>query len=675
MRVRPSTLAAFAALAAGVLLTAGCSSSTPSGGGPAEANPSTGNPNADVGPALYKPGAMPELKFVAAKGGDPLVISNCTVQYEERQQVAAEVEGKIDLLATRDDGLADNDPNLVYHPRDLALKAANPAHVMVKYRRLTEGDVVKAGQVICLLDDQLVTAKIEAATKSKAAAEEIEKAATEGVNLTKKQLALLEEGVRKGVVSQTDLIQSQTTLTRFIENLAQAKQTIVKAESDLKEATVILGRHQIKSNVTGIIRSIAKRQGEFVKGGDKILEVQSTEKVRLEGNLPVEYAAVAVARRGKMVDVEPALPSAPAKSHGAHRSEVTGLAVTAHPGRPMVVSASADGTVRVWDLTRDTPTHNLPHPVAVRSVAASPAAAKAILVVTGSDDGKVRVWDVGNPDKLPTTPRELAEGHASAVGCVAFSPDGKFFATAAGREVFVWEADSGKKLYALPAEHRDVVTCVHFTPQATLVTASRDRTIKVWKLGGDRGAAASTIEHRAGAVDFLGVTKDGGRVVFDQDKNRLDLVSLADKQTVGQVQNTGVTAAFSTLAVFNSDDSLLVTAGGEGELKGGLQVWTVPAAGGRGSEIGRLITPGRATVTCAAFSPTREQPFLVVGTTSGTVHMWVPPAEAGRKGHQGKVVNVDPTDPRYVTVRVEMDNRQLNLPDRSAATIIINPGQ
>jgi len=39
------------------------------------------------------------------------------------------------------------------------------------------------------------------------------------------------------------------------------------------------------------------------------------------------------------------------------------------------------------------------------------------------------------------------------------------------------------------------------------------------------------------------------------------------------------------------------------------------------------------------------------------------------------VVFVDPTDARQVTVRVEMDNRTLNLRDRSAATVIINPGQ
>ncbi|MDB5311543.1 MAG: hypothetical protein JWO38_5745, partial [Gemmataceae bacterium] len=57
----------------------------------------------------------------------------------------------------------------------------------------------------------------------------------------------------------------------------------------------------------------------------------------------------------------------------------------------------------------------------------------------------------------------------------------------------------------------------------------------------------------------------------------------------------------------------------------------------------------------------------------GSVHLWKPPA--GRKAYTGRVVNVDSADARHVNVRVEMDNKELNLLDRSASTVIINPGQ
>jgi WD40 repeat protein len=297
------------------------------------------------------------------------------------------------------------------------------------------------------------------------------------------------------------------------------------------------------------------------------------------------------------------------------------------------------------------------------------------------------MWDLSNPDKLPAEPTILpTDTHVTAVTTIAVSTDGRYAATAAGREVILWDLVAGKKLYSLPAEHRDTVTSLAFTPQTQLVTAAKDRTLKVWKLGQEGAAVTRTIEHRSGVVDTLGVSPDGGRVLFDQDKSRLDLVDLSSGQTVGQLTNVGPSVAFANLALFGpghmtlpgvvADDGakpyVIVTAGGEGDLKGGLQVWEIPQTGGRGAEIARLITPGRVGVTCATFSPHKDRPFLVVGTTAGTVHVWAPP-KGRQKGMEGRITNIDATDPRYVTVRVEMLNP--GLLDRSAATVIVHPGQ
>jgi WD40 repeat protein len=303
----------------------------------------------------------------------------------------------------------------------------------------------------------------------------------------------------------------------------------------------------------------------------------------------------------------------------------------------------------------------------------------------------VRVWNLADRAKLPKTPsHEPADFHAAAVTSVAVSPDGTFAATAAGRDVFIWNLTTGKKLYSLPPEHRDNVTSLTFTPQTHLVTASRDRTLKVWKLGAEKAAVARTIEHRSGVVDHLAVSPDGGRVLFDQGKDRIDLVDLTTGpttgQTVGQLSNTGPSVAFATLAVFGPDHAApgtppeqlppysVVTAGGEGDLKGGLQVWQVARGGGRGAEVARLVTHGRAAVTCAAFSPHKDAPFLVVGTERGSVQVWTPPSGPAKK-HEGRITHLEVTDPRYATVRVEMSNKDLGLLDRSSATVIIHPGQ
>jgi WD40 repeat protein/biotin carboxyl carrier protein len=659
MRAR-ALLLAPAVLAAAV---AGCGRSQPNPARPAEPAAAGDTPNVDVGAPLYP--AKPDVKVPVptTTGREPLVVPNCTVQYEERQQVSAEVDGTIELIGVLDPTLPAGHPNLVYHPRDKARA--------VKYRRLREGDPVKDGDVICMLNDQQVAVRKNGAMLTKKAAEGIQKSAKQGVELSEQKLKVAKEAYDKGTGSFVEFLQDHITLTRFEENLGQALQTIAKADAEYEEADQLIRRHQVKSTVNGLVRGLAKRPGEFVKAGEKILEIQATDRVRLEGFLDVQYAGLV--RRGQIVTVEPAVPSAPTKTLPLHRQAVTGLAVSSHPDRPVVVSVSADGTGRAWDVTAENgAAHGLAHPVPVRAVACSPAGVKPV-AVTGAEDGKLRVFDLTNPDRIDQTGQELADAHTATVGAIAFSPDGKFLASAAGREVMIWDATAWKKLYTLPAEHRDAVTSVQFTPQGTLVTAAKDRSLKVWRLGAEKGAAARTLDHRGGTVDVLGVTSDGGRVVFDHNKSRLDLVALADRQTVGQVQNVGPTSAFATLAVFSRDDSFLVTAGGEGELKGGLQVWRVPQSGGRGSEEARLFTPGRAGVTAAAFSPTEKHRFLAVGTDLGTVHLWTPPV--ARKAYTGEVVYVDASDARQVTVRVEMDNRELGLLDRSAATVIITPGQ
>jgi hypothetical protein len=684
------------------------------------------NPNADVGPPLYPAAKPPVYPATFSMNADALIIPNFTVQFEDRQQVASEIDGKIDLIASpmtrRIDpttGLWDGtyefrapngtllgkhnpaefaqasfdpsklDPNIVFNPREVeAYPDKDPMTGRpipenrarwVPYWKLTEGDEVAAGQILCLLDDSIVETRLRSATRIKEAAAKGQTAAQKGVQLTEEKIERTKGAM--GAIAAIQLIDDQVLLQRFVENLAQSAQAIAKAEAEHDEAMVLLRKHRITSRVRGIIRSISKRPGEVVRPGEKIFEIQSTEKVRLEGNLDVQYFNRV--KRGMEVSVEPAVPSAPVRSNYGHRQDVTGVAISGTAKRPLVVSVGLDGSALVWEPNLDSqpgvPTpHNLPHPVAVRCVACSLPGTKPLLAITGADDGKVRVWDLSNPDKLPTTAQDLPEAHGSAVTAVAISPDGQFAATAAGREVYIWNLATGTKAYALPAEHRDTITSLAFTPQAQLVTASKDRSLKVWKLGTQTAAVTRTIDHRSGVMTTLGISPDGGRVLFDQDKSRIDLVNLADGQTAGQLANIGPGVAFATLAVFapnrgltGDEPYMIVTAGGEGDLKGGLQVWQAPRAGGRGSEVARLITPGRVPVTCGAVSPYKDRPFLVVGTSTGGVHLWTPPTD--RTEHKGRITHIDATDPRYVTVRVEMNNP--GLLDRSAATVIVNRGQ
>jgi hypothetical protein len=505
------------------------------------------NPSADVGALLYPAAAPPVTPPPPPPGNDPIVIP-CTVQYEDRQQISAEADGKIEMIASPftlrmigekkqwefqlKDALGTEKPivydpehphpAIVFHPRD--------AKKEMPFWKLVDGDRVSDGQMLCWLDDEIWTVKKKAAEEILESSTVALKSARDGVKYSEQKVELDKTAMVKNAGAFADLLNDLITLSRFVENEAQSLQSIAKAKSDLQEANVNLRKQQIASRVEGIIRSIAKRPGEFVRAGEKIMEIQSTEKVRLEGNLDVQYFDRV--KRHMKVAIEPAVPSAPVKSHALHRAEVAGIAVTGHAKRPLVVSASMDGSVMIWDpnlsneLDGLLAAHTLPHPVGVRSVGCSPPGGTTLLVITGAEDGKVRIWDVTNPSKLPKTPlHEPTDTHTSGIQAIAVSPDGKYAATAAGREVFIWDLKAGKKMYALSAEHRDTVTSVGFTPQTQLVTASKDGSLKVWKLGATTAAVTKTMEHRSVAVDTLGISPDGGRALFDQDKSRIDLIT------------------------------------------------------------------------------------------------------------------------------------------------------
>jgi WD40 repeat protein len=70
---------------------------------------------------------------------------------------------------------------------------------------------------------------------------------------------------------------------------------------------------------------------------------------------------------------------------------------------------------------------------------------------------------------------------------IAFSPDGRQFATSSeDRTARIWSVETGKTLRVLRG-HRDVVTSVAFSPDgARVVTASRDHKPRIWDAGTGR---------------------------------------------------------------------------------------------------------------------------------------------------------------------------------------------
>ena len=121
----------------------------------------------------------------------------------------------------------------------------------------------------------------------------------------------------------------------------------------------------------------------------------------------------------------------------------------------------------------DTPTFD-GHDDAIVSTAVSP---DGKLILTASKDGTARVWH-RNGDLR----REL-EGHAGGIVTASFSPSGERVLTASwDGTARVWDLDGGK--FQELKEHTDGLTTASFSDDGRLVlTASWDKTLRVWDLG------------------------------------------------------------------------------------------------------------------------------------------------------------------------------------------------
>ncbi len=149
--------------------------------------------------------------------------------------------------------------------------------------------------------------------------------------------------------------------------------------------------------------------------------------------------------------------------------------------------------------------------------------------------------------------KEVKE-HSVAVTAVAFSRDGKYFASgAADGTIVLWATDKVETVYAFDETHgvtdphHGAITALHFTPQCRLVSASLDNTIRVWTLK-DKGAALAyePLGGRAGTVNHIDVSSDGRWLLFDQGKT-LQIRSVADGRMVNTLQNPGGVIPFETL--------------------------------------------------------------------------------------------------------------------------------
>ncbi|MES1243964.1 MAG: hypothetical protein ABUT39_20340 [Acidobacteriota bacterium] len=277
------------------------------------------------------------------------------------------------------------------------------------------------------------------------------------------------------------------------------------------------------------------------------------------------------------------------------RPEGPVLQASFSPDGTRLVTASGEAA-RLWDAATGQPLGEpLRHENPVLQASFSPDGAR---LVTASGDA-VQIWDAA-------TGRPLGEPlrHNRRVLQASFSPDGKRLVTAAGDAVRLWDAATGQPI-GEPLRHRRTVRSASFSPDGTrLVTASGDA-LQVWDAAAGQPIGKPLRLKRA--VLSASFSPDGRRIITASEDETARVWDAAAGALLGEPLRHRGDVSF---AAFSPEGTRAVTASEDGTAR----VWYL----GRGMPAG---TPLRheTGVLSASFSPDGGR---VVTATDGAVRTW-----------------------------------------------------